>query len=586
VSLELNKHTTRLCLILVVAIGLTWLPTKASQNDSSPNVVPMPAPEKNKATFVLIPPTKKNHDDVVPVQTQNILDRISTFCPDQTIILQPPSKGEDFTTTNPNTALIPVRNLPSHSTQKSGFEIVSWLKNALWIYLDPDENFSDQQITSIHSTITDRIISQTPSHLFIVTPENFWQKSSGIKLWIELGQYLLDSKTPTTVFISDTNRFSHWQKDGIDFFSLNALNTIKKPDPTEGVFDGVLWGTIDRDGTVDIRILPLYGMLSAQDVSVQNQKIVETLQSRLRATPILDSDPVTNVSFINPLATPLELNAAWTFSQDIVQVDPKIVGFTLAPGEVFEQSFRLTLMERNGIELKFIEPEFRLETEIPGPGGIPRRINLKTRPWCTLSGTAVRKEEPPQIDGDLVEWTGPGLAISHPSQVISGQDGWTGPADLSANVLFGIDGDNFYVAISVTDDDIENEPRKDSATDQACVLVAVNPDGKTESTTPAPLQICVTPSGTVEISGAITDPDATIVASARPHPEHNGYDVEIAIPVELLQDANRTNGYIKTDINLIDVDAGDKLTTKSTLSGRGIDPTLFAKIQCSIDSED
>jgi hypothetical protein len=585
VSLDRIKHT-RFRLILAVAIGMTWLPTKAAQSDSSPNVVPIPAPQKNKATFVLVPPTKKNHGDAAPVRLQYILDRISAFCPDQAIILDSPPMEDDSPPPPPNTAMIPAINLPSHSTKKSGFQIVSWPENTLWIYLDPDEDSSDEQIKSIHSSLTERIISDAPSHLFIVTPENFWQKRPGTKLWIELGQYLLDSETPTTVFISDTDRFSHWRKDGIDFFSLNALNTIKKPDPTEGVFDGVLWGTIDRDGTVDIRILPLYGMLSAQDVSVQNQKIVETLQTRLKATPILDSDPVTEVAFINPLAIPLQLKAAWTFSQDIVQVDPKIVGFTLAPGEVFKQSFRLTLIESNGTELKFLEPEFRLETEIPGPGGVPRRINLKTRPWCTLSGTAVRKEEPPQIDGDLAEWTGPGLAISHPSQVISGQDGWTGPADLSANVLFGIDGDNFYVAVSVTDDDIENEPQKDSSTDQVCVLIAVNRDGKTESTTPAPLQICVTPSGTVEISGTITDPDATIVASARPHPEHNGYDVEIAIPVELLQDANRTNGYIKTDINLIDVDAGDKLTTKSTLSGRGIDPTLFAKIQCSIDSED
>ncbi len=580
-----NKNT-RQGFILVVAIVMTCLPTKSSCNDTSPDVVPIPAPEKNTATFVLIPPAKKNHGAPPPVRLQNILARISAFRPDQTIILPPNSTVEDLAPTTPGIATLPVQKLPSHNIKKSGFDVVAWPENALWIYLDPDENASDEQINSIRAAITDRIISDAPSHLFIVTPESFWQKRAGTKLWIELAQYLLESETSTTVFIVDADRFSHWQRDGIDFFSLNAMDTIKSPDPTEGVFDGVLWGAIDHDGEVDIRILPLYGILSAQDVSVQNQEIVKALQSQLRATPIIDSESITNVSFTNPLDSPLELKTSWKFSQDIVLVDPRIVGFTLAPGETFEQSFRLTLVEDNNATLKFLEPEFRLETEIPGPGGIPRRINLKTRPWCTLSGTAARQETPPKIDGDLAEWTGPGMAINHPSQVISGNQNWTGPADLSASVFFGIDDDNLYVAVAVTDDDVKDAHEPASNTDQVCIMIGMNPAEKNNEGEKSPLQIYVTPSGKVEIHGSVSNPDATILASALSHTTNDGYNVEISIPVDLLQETGFSKGYIRADVNLIDSDADDELLTKSTLSGRGINPTLFAKIDWSIDNEE
>ena len=581
---SLRRQPAGQCLTLLFVPVLIALSVLTAQADSVPNVVPIPDPKDNRTTFALIPPLKMSDGAAAPGRMQNVLARLSALCPDQTILLQPKART-DLPPSPVNLTALPIKKLPSHSIKEHGLEAIVWPENTLWIYMEPDENATEEQVNAIRSAATERIVSHAPSHLFIVTPEHFWKNRPGTNLWIELGEYLLDSKTPTTVFIGDADRFSHWQKDGIDFFSLNTLDGIKSPDPTEGVFDGVLWGAIDRDGEVEVCILPLYGMLSAQDVSVQNQKIVETLQAQLRATPIVDSDSITNVSFINSMDYPLELKTSWKFNQNILQVDPKIVGFTLAPGEAFEQSFRLTIKEGNGTDLKFLEPEFRLETELPGPGGMPRRINLKTRPWCTLSGSAVRQDPPPKIDGDLGEWTGPGLTISHPVQVISGKQSWSGPADLSANAFFGVDSDNLYIAVSVTDDDVQKALENNVAADQVCVLIGMNTSEETANKGISPLQICVTPAGLFEISGTISDPDATIVASAVSETDQGGYTVEVSIPIELLDKTGFRQGFIRADINLIDADTEDELPTKATLSGRGIDPTLFARIEWEVDNE-
>jgi LCP family protein required for cell wall assembly len=147
-------------------------------------------------------------------------------------------------------------------------------------------------------------------------------------------------------------------------------------------------------------------------------------------------------------------------------------------------------------------------------------------------------EPPPNIDGDLAEWT----ALVYPvNQPVFGRENWSGPSDLSASWNIAWDDEYLYLAIKVTDDVFVQSASGENLFkgDSLELLIDVDPGQRTDALTDRDFQLGISP-GNLSISPPgpteaflwwpQNDKGArgSVIAFARP--TSTGYAIESAIP--------------------------------------------------------
>ncbi|HIE51165.1 MAG TPA: hypothetical protein EYP85_05355 [Armatimonadetes bacterium] len=92
---------------------------------------------------------------------------------------------------------------------------------------------------------------------------------------------------------------------------------------------------------------------------------------------------------------------------------------------------------------------------------------------------ARRFPSPPKIDGDLAEWQGP-EPLTLGMKAAPHLEGWTGPADCSAQVWTGWDEGNFYLAAEVTDNAFVQPHQHREMWRGDCLQLAFRPTRRSE----------------------------------------------------------------------------------------------------------
>lgn len=147
---------------------------------------------------------------------------------------------------------------------------------------------------------------------------------------------------------------------------------------------------------------------------------------------------------INTDTRPLTMTVAWRAPQ--WQVTPATQTVTIPAGE---QS--IITFECKPIVAKATD-RLTMITTLSWPGREPftREDRVELVPIGTLARVA-----PMTLDGTLEKWaTIPAMEINRAKQIFTGEENWGGQDESSAKVRVATDGDNLYVGVEVTDDDV------------------------------------------------------------------------------------------------------------------------------------
>ncbi len=478
------------------------------------------------------------------------------------------------------------------------FSLVPGDKSQDWLFVDSAliERANPEQMKEALNSLAGQLQRRadqplTASSLLLWADADFRRSvQSRQDVWPQLQAVLDNNAEHVQVVVGGGNRFSWWREDGRDYFSVPVLaRGVNRPMslPT-GEFDGFLWGEPEADGKMNFRAIAWSGIIEREEMNRQDQLIVDILNANLSASAFSDSNPTTRVALRNTTGRRLQFTARWQAAKEI-QVEPRVVGFTLEPGGVFAQQFRLQPVAAG--PLKFLAPRLVLQTGIAGPGGRPRQVELQAEPWGRINASAAFAEEPKTIDGNLDDWTQPGLQLNHAIQVIAGREAWGGPADLSGIVRLAYDHDHLYIAVRVIDDQIGN-PENLPGREKACVYVLLGSVDQAEAPpsnapgmappNPMPpiLKLCAEPSGAVQISSI---PDGTVPAGIRSAVAlaDNGYVAEFALPAQGFAGPGIPDPLL-LDVALHDFELADDTPPRAKimqLSGRRLDPELFAIVR-------
>jgi len=334
----------------------------------------------------------------------------------------------------------------------------------------------------------------------------------------------------------------------------------------DGRFSGFIWGCV-HDDRIDLKAVGRNTLVPVVAFARSGQQERRGMRDSLRAGVCGGSEPVTEVSLVNPSASPLDFRASWTFTDGPVRVDPQILGFRLGSGETFRQKFRF--ISEPGIPLKFRAPILTLETVHTNVHGVSAPLVMCVAPWCCMSGELEWRTSRPIVDGDLAEWTGDGYALSHAKQVLRGLDQWEGPLDLSATVNAGWDRKHVYLAVQVLDDqtraagDVGVLPLTEVFVDLRPASVRQSADGVFGDSGGA-LRIRIRADGKHEVLG-VDLPDPGLKIATAPVPQ-GGVGIEIRLSAVLFPDGLIPAEFV-FDVAVEDYDQGAAAGTRMFFSG-------------------
>jgi len=376
--------------------------------------------------------------------------------------------------------------------------------------------------------------------------------------WSNVRRKLARLPGPAVVLTPGAERWSWWRWDEQDYLELGPACPVPAhaEHPGDGRSSGVLWVTLSAAGPA-LRILDPDGILRAQTFSRIVQRERERLHNSLASTPAHDRGPVSVITCVNPTSQTLDVKAQWTFAREGVTVDPQIMGFELAPGEVFKQEFRFVW--DGGVPLKFTMPRLLLSTATRDANGIPVSLALSVSPWCRMVGEIIRLAAPPGLDGRTDEWPRTGRPLNHASQVVQGRRSWRGPNDVSGSFYVGTHGERLYLAATVHDDHVEG-PRGDRGDLAAEVHLDLRPEAERRARDNAfpngqgLVRILIRPDGSHQVIGAPGGESGIRVATRR---AETGFGAEISLPLSLAPGL-ATGAPLYADLAIFDRDPGDE----------------------------
>lgn len=358
---------------------------------------------------------------------------------------------------------------------------------------------------------------------------------------------LLGSR-PHTVFAGHVHHYVQYDRHGMKYYHLATTGgSSRLRGIPYGEFDHVTWLTMEKDGPTVVNLL-LDGILEPDAITEESIARFRDFLAKtsIEVVPILVDDANgfsqgrIDLRLTNGFDRPVEMTGRIDgLPLRGLTVDRPALSLTAAPGESAELSVTVRFEER--IRFEHLAQTLliaRLATQ-----GEERPLTAeKTVPVvidrghpCLVAPTAV------SVDADLSEWGELKLATGDQPLVLGKAEQWQGSGD--ANLVFNLahDANWVYFAGRVTDDAVTAVDGLELRLDARPIDVRKTTpqlDVGTYLVRIGPQDVPTRP--TLEVQGAGLAPEQVRAAARR---TNAGYDVEVALPRELLTRAQGENAH-------------------------------------------
>ncbi|NKC00018.1 MAG: hypothetical protein GKR90_16165 [Pseudomonadales bacterium] len=380
-----------------------------------------------------------------------------------------------------------------------------------------------------------------PRWTIVLLHQPLWNSNNINQDWLEVEGLL--GERDYTVFAGHFHQYSRVERHNRNFITLATTGGGSDLRGTAfGEFDHVAWVTM-RDEGPRIANLLLDGI---HDEDVSNPELLGALTNIGSSINIettvaegsLFSSTNQLVTIANPTDAPLAISPSIHRKANF-EIDG-LVPLTIPPGAQVQMSMRLSTTEQ--------VPYHKLGTAavqwvVTGTvNGRPAQFPV-TKPVLPLAKYAIGAATGLTIDGDLSDWGSLTYSSNGQGDILAPL---IDPADASFNFDVRSDNDNLYIAVEVTDDDVQDHaeliPRA-----QDSVRIFVDPRAPEERDQPmgagaavlggdmAAQVATILPTGEAtpdELLGFVAETNANI--DYRIALTDNGYLAEVAIPLEYI----------------------------------------------------
>jgi len=439
-------------------------------------------------------------------------------------------------------------------------------QDVLFLVLDTQD---DQTNSNEHAGLSDaqvefaaRTLAAHPrarwTFVFMHQPFFAGPEYKDVKGWDKIEAAL--ANRPHTVFAGHWHEYAKHTVNGSAYYRLATTGgDTRLNGADQGSFDEIVWVTMTKKGP-KIANLDLTGIyrddVATDQTSLAYQSITDCTVVKA-ASPAIESTTFTSgvakVELKNDTDFPLSLKASIESSEPLA-VTPASIETNVKPHTV--ETVDLTLSVAQPTAPSAVVPavvRWSASYDVPGrkpiAGTGSSAIVLEGTHYCRTAATAV------SIDGDLSEWASLDESLSAPMQFTANPALWTGPADASAKFAVTHDDKFVYLAFAVTDDrvvvDNDHKPRQE---DCLSVYIDARPaDARSTKTDKYSAAFFIAP-GTAAGREALGDPlpeGARAASVITP----TGYNTEIAVPIELLnQAAGGESKDFRLNVRLHDLD--------------------------------
>ena len=436
----------------------------------------------------------------------------------------------------------------------------------------PGPFVQEEQMAFVRSVLAQH---PSPRWTIVLLHQPLWTHREIDADWLEVESLLADR--PYTVFAGHEHQYSHVVRNDRNFITLATTGGGSAlRGPAFGEFDHVAWVTMREDGPVIGNVL-LDGIL---DIDVSNPALQDALrgvaeQLVLRAPPPADglfSSAVVEVTITNPTSAPMTVSPS-VARRGNFQIEG-LAPLTVPPGETRAQMLRLSVEQPKPFhELQTAAVQWVVTgTMLDRPLQFP-----VTKPLLPLGRHAIGRADSIAVDGKLKEWGELRFAARRQGDILSPD---LDPADASYRFDVREGADHLFVAIDVTDDDVQVLPDLIPRS-QDSVLLFIDPR-------PAPQRNRPMSAGEAALGGDMAAQVATIVPTGdaltdellgfvqetneaidyQVQRTESGYVAEFAIPLALIGEKAATAGVpdgewreARVSIGIYDLDAGDHAPT-------------------------
>lgn len=379
--------------------------------------------------------------------------------------------------------------------------------------------------------------------------------------WKQVEQMLVDR--PHTVFAGHVHRYVQFQRNGNEYYTLATTGGGSQlRGNAYGEFDHVMWLTMEADGPHLVN-LRLDGILAPDVVTEQgitrfNNYLVNTAVS---VEPILLENPDIRgysegeiiVRLVNDFDEPVTARATIAgLPLRGLTVDPAELALSADAGQATELKVRVAFTEPVGFEtLSRSTLTAKLRTTGDDPLSSEQLVPVvidRRYPFPALATM-------PEIDGVIEEWPVESTATPQSPLLLGSAEGWNGASDASAKFFARHVGDEIYFAARVVDDrltpgdhiellidprGVEARSRDQRYARTGLTIAAYAPNEQGETKVEAKR---------IKNGKRYTGVKASSKRTA------DGYDVELAIPVNLAKEIQGKNWHsLQSTLVLHDAD--------------------------------
>lgn len=277
-------------------------------------------------------------------------------------------------------------------------------------------------------------------------------------LWEPIHQ-LLKQHNGKAVFAGHLHYYRKEARDGIRYIITGGGGAEIGSHPRAGDFHHYTLVTVEGDDIHVAVIKP--GAIESEDIVTSESrdlyfKLRDSFSAKSTTMPAPGGKSPVEVTVKNLLPQPIEGILEWRLGQDGWLVTPATANYSVAPGATQVLPFEIGFSGASPT----LPPEFRTSGRY-----LDDRVAEVRKPLMMLSVTpsraaleydAVKLPEKPKIDGSLGDWDG---VYEQPLGQLTSAPGFSssGPDDLSGKFRCAWDGDSFYLAVTVADQEFSQE---------------------------------------------------------------------------------------------------------------------------------
>jgi hypothetical protein len=321
---------------------------------------------------------------------------------------------------------------------------------------DHGTGMSDQQLAWLEKVLQEHPASSV-RWTMVFQHKPLWNENN--PQWNRIKQ-MLTHRQKVTVLAGHIHNYQATQIEGVEYVALATTGGGSQMRGREfGELDHVTWVTMKDDGPVFANIelssiLPIDFRTGATSKKYEDFNKDRIVQARPIALENADfQQAVTIVRLKNPDDQPMRLKVLFEPPAGVI-VRPASINTTLDPKA--EATVELSIAADKPIKVATLQP---VVMHWSAAYDMPSQPSLEWSSQSKLFVDAthqISKASKLEIDGDLADWPELPYVVEQPGEILSNIQAWRGPKD--AKYRFGVmaDADKLYVAIEVTDDQVDH----------------------------------------------------------------------------------------------------------------------------------